>query len=517
MRARRASQISTKKLLPQATSTISQTRHEPTAIFLRSIPASPVADRANSRAQPWIQAVNPNLEPLGNHKGDLSAQIKPEGVAKPVKQQDEEGRHRTRSITKKSLAGKQGGGRGAIISGNWPLVLEHHRAGAEQYVVYLHLAQDQLTYETSVARSSLRVITAQESVHYRLIRSYHHFMNQFREFYSIFGSEKLISTNSFISLTSPMRVTRAMASRVDSSSRGRWADSLAGPEGGAMLYADGDRLPSSSARLIQSVSQALDDAEPSRVTNQRYLRSGNFEKNAFPLEKNASKSAVHLRTLPVPRPTEAYLVQASQPTQKLSRPRSILVILDLNGTLLYRKDRSRPRDIIARPRVKDFLQYLLSKFSVMVWSSATPPSVAAMCSKLFSGEQRRLLVAEWARDKLGLSPEQYAQKVQVYKQLSAVWDSDIAASHPEYNTGGHWDQSNTILLDDSALKASAQPYNHILVPEYKGNHEPGDGRSVFSQVISYLEVIILQRDVSSYIQKAPFRVAEEWDTWCSSR
>jgi hypothetical protein len=175
-------------------------------------------------------------------------------------------------------------------------------------------------------------------------------------------------------------------------------------------------------------------------------------------------------------------------------------------------DRSKSQNFIARPHTGEFLQYLLSKFSVMIWSSATPASVTAMCRNLFSEEQRRLLVAEWGRDKLGLTSEQYNQKVQVYKQLEKVWDSDvIAASHPGYGVGGRWDQTNTILLDDSALKASAQPYNHIPVPEFRGGREPDDGRSIFNQIREYLEVITFQQDVSSYIQKDPFKVADGWN------
>jgi hypothetical protein len=148
----------------------------------------------------------------------------------------------------------------------------------------------------------------------------------------------------------------------------------------------------------------------------------------------------------------------------------------------------------------------------MIWSSATPASVTAICRKLFSEEQRGLLVAEWARDKLGLTSEQYNHKVQVYKQLEKVWDSDIiAASHPGYSVGGRWDQTNTILLDDSALKASAQPHNHISVPEFKGGRESEDGRSIFNQVRGYLEAIVLQQDVSSYIRKDPFKVDNRWN------
>ncbi|KAI9786878.1 MAG: hypothetical protein M1839_005109 [Geoglossum umbratile] len=306
-----------------------------------------------------------------------------------------------------------------------------------------------------------------------------------------------------------MVLARTIPAIVGNISSRRWADSPAGPEGGVMLYADGDRWPPSPARLIRPEPQAIGTTEGPTVPNRRSTRSDDTKRNASPVGNEASKPLARPSPVPVPQPTEAYLLQASQPPKRLNRPRNMLLILDLNGTLLYRKNRSKPHNIVTRPHTGEFLQYLLSKFSVMIWSSATPASVAVMCGKLFSTEQRRLLVAEWGRDKLGLTPEQYSQKVQVYKQLGSVWDSDVAASHPEYSTGGRWDQSNTVLLDDSALKASAQPYNHISVPEFIGDREPEDRRSAFNQVMGYLEAITLQQDVSSYIRRVPFSVAKE--------
>ncbi|KAH0566323.1 hypothetical protein GP486_000294 [Trichoglossum hirsutum] len=270
-----------------------------------------------------------------------------------------------------------------------------------------------------------------------------------------------------------------------------------------------DAKLSSTCEMISSGLRALDTAKHPTSPNKALLHSNNTNQQASPVRGGTSRTLV----LPVPQPTEEYLLQTNQPTQELDHPRDVLLVLDLNGTLLHRRYRSRSQNFVARPHTEEFLQYLLGKFSVMIWSSATPASVSSMCRRLFTEEQRGILVAEWGRDKLGLTPEQYRQKIQVYKQLEKVWDSDvIAASHPGYDTGGRWNQTNTILLDDSALKASAQPYNHISVPEFKGGRESEDRRSVFNQVMGYLEAIVLQQDVSSYIRKDPFRVAEGWDT-----
>ena len=143
-RARKAAELSAKKLLRQATlaaSTISQTSYEPTTISFQSIPPSPMAARANSRVQPWVQAGNPNLEPLGNRRGGLFAQLKPTGVVKSKKQPNEKRRHRTHTPAKGSLQGERGHEHGASALGSSPLALEFNRVIAERYVVYLHLAQ----------------------------------------------------------------------------------------------------------------------------------------------------------------------------------------------------------------------------------------------------------------------------------------------------------------------------------------------------------------------------------------
>lgn len=106
----------------------------------------------------------------------------------------------------------------------------------------------------------------------------------------------------------------------------------------------------------------------------------------------------------------------------------------------------------------------------MVYTSSKPHNAKAVCDLLLSENQRANLVALWGRDKLDLTPEQYSVKVQVYKKLNKVWnDPGVQASRVKIDSngvGGKWDQTNTILVDDSYLKALAQPHNLIQVPEY---------------------------------------------------
>lgn len=83
---------------------------------------------------------------------------------------------------------------------------------------------------------------------------------------------------------------------------------------------------------------------------------------------------------------------------------------------------------------------------------------------------RNKLAAIWTREDLDLTQEQYQGKVQVYKKLEKIWaDRGIQSTAPD---GVPWDQTNTILIDDSIEKAAAQPYNLVLVPEYTKQDNP---------------------------------------------
>ncbi|KAL8843103.1 MAG: hypothetical protein Q9170_000233 [Blastenia crenularia] len=214
---------------------------------------------------------------------------------------------------------------------------------------------------------------------------------------------------------------------------------------------------------------------------------------------------------PTPIPGASYLNQSATPTSKLPAPQPLLLVLDLNGTLLYRPKASSAYK--PRPSLEPFLAHCISNYKVLVWSSATSPNVTAVCSKIFSPEQRTLLLGEWARDTLDLTPRQYRAPVQVYKRLDRIWGTNrVQRAHPGHPYGGRWSQKNTLLLDDSVLKASAQPYNAVVVPGFlKGSGEQReDGKEVLGQVVAYLEEARKFDDMSSFAKRQPFRVNEGW-------
>ncbi|KAH7025472.1 hypothetical protein B0J12DRAFT_367090 [Macrophomina phaseolina] len=214
-----------------------------------------------------------------------------------------------------------------------------------------------------------------------------------------------------------------------------------------------------------------------------------------------------------PNPHPEYIKDASKPTKPLPTPQTLLIVIDLNGTLVHRPSRKNSSRIIVRPYVQAFLNYLLVNHRVMVWSSARPENVDKMCSQLFSPHHRSQLVAEWGRDTLDLTPEQYNQKVQVYKQLWKVWH--VAAEqkwHPRHQSGRRFHQNNTFLIDDSLLKANSEPHNLIQVEEFEGKPDQMQ-TDVLRQVVGYLEAARWVNNVSAWVNHdgQRFEYGKGWD------
>lgn len=206
----------------------------------------------------------------------------------------------------------------------------------------------------------------------------------------------------------------------------------------------------------------------------------------------------------IPDPTDAYLAASNIIPQPLPQPQHLLVVIDLNGTLLYRPTRRHPTKFIARPNTAPFLKYCVDTFSVVIWSSAKPENVTNMCNAILTNDLRKKVIAVWGRNKFGLSDSDFNLRVQCYKRLTTLWnDPLIAKSHPEYNLGGRWDQSNTVLVDDSLEKGRSEPFNLIEVPEFFGDeHEQGH---ILPQVHDYLNHLSMHSNVSGCLRSSPFK------------
>jgi hypothetical protein len=263
-------------------------------------------------------------------------------------------------------------------------------------------------------------------------------------------------------------------------------------------------LPQAMISGIDALPQSLDD-ELERA--EQVLEAIKPQRSAK--EKKEAKRDKKIM-LPAPQPTPEYLAQAAEEPFVIDPPERLLVVLDLNGTLIFRPSRSQPTRLVSRPFLKPFLRYLFDNFSVIVWSSARPENVKVIVENVLDKDLRSMLLACLARDSFGLSSEHYTQNVQVYKDLNIIWSKEeIQRQIPDYEFGKRFGQHNTILIDDSILKASAQPYNLLQIPEFAASEE--DMKSdVLREVAGYLEVLKMQWDVSKFMRKEPFEANGRW-------
>jgi hypothetical protein len=189
----------------------------------------------------------------------------------------------------------------------------------------------------------------------------------------------------------------------------------------------------------------------------------------------------------------------------------------MNGTLIFRKARGFPPSFVERPGLASFLSFLFTNFKAMIWTSSQARTVLEVQDRLLTKEARAKLVTLWARDTLGLTKQQYWEKVQVYKQLEKLWeDNAIQAAYPKPPTeksedsgaegtieSGEpvkWDQTNTVLIDDSARKAVGQPYNIIEIPEFTADPDIDEEKNLHT-VMRQLRVLSYHTDVSSKLHQ----------------
>jgi hypothetical protein len=266
---------------------------------------------------------------------------------------------------------------------------------------------------------------------------------------------------------------------------------------------------------VNSLSYRPKQPQPERERQGPKLRS-----QPPPPEVPSPRSVFPVRSSPppivdpksIPKPTPEYIAQAALPPIKNTSPQPLLLVIDLNGTLILRNRAAQ--SFVVRRNAQKFISHILATYTVVIWSSAQPKNVNRIVEKLFTKKERQKLVAVWGRDKLDLSKSDYKEKVQVYKRLQKVWDEDFiqrqypamqnhigAPGRVEHPTDLRWDQTNTVLIDDSRLKAAAQPYNLIEILEFVDkNEQQREGLPVLDDVTRMLEILSYQGDVSRFLR-----------------
>ena len=154
-------------------------------------------------------------------------------------------------------------------------------------------------------------------------------------------------------------------------------------------------------------------------------------------------------------------------TWKISKKHG-LVVLDLNGTLIYRTKKGKT--IHPRPYLHHFLDTLFPYFHVMVWSSARPESVRRMIKEAFAPRHQLHLIDVWDREDFGLTKKEYLSNTSTVKHLSRIRNSfGFAHSPDEFN------EQKMILVEDERIKvADDEVRNWVSVSTWNGNHHGED-------------------------------------------
>ncbi|XP_028796600.1 ubiquitin-like domain-containing CTD phosphatase 1 [Neltuma alba] len=203
-----------------------------------------------------------------------------------------------------------------------------------------------------------------------------------------------------------------------------------------------------------------------------------------------------------------------------------LLVLDINGLLadvvLPRPIGHKPDEIIAgraifkRPFYLEFLNFCFENFEVAVWSSRMKKNVDKVINCLISDMRHKLLFC-W--DHSHCTPTSFAtlenkHKPLVFKDLRKIWekhDPDLPWEK------GYYNESNTLLLDDSPYKALLNPPHTSIFPYPYTYQKKGDNSlGVGGDLRVYLEGLVKAENMAGYIEQNPYgqeRITERSPSW----
>ncbi|KAI9202768.1 HAD-like domain-containing protein [Polychytrium aggregatum] len=166
---------------------------------------------------------------------------------------------------------------------------------------------------------------------------------------------------------------------------------------------------------------------------------------------------------------------------RLPRPiqyqRKLLLILDLNGVLIDRLVTSQDKSaaqanpfnqqlpsfscnqcyIHIRPFLRTFLDFIFEHFYVATWTSAKQQNAKNIIWILFQERCHRLVFKYYQTECTDSGRVSGRGKPEFIKELSNIW------RNPLYS---QWNQSNTLIIDDSSHKSQLNAANSLLVPTF---------------------------------------------------
>nr|GEZ88818.1 hypothetical protein [Tanacetum cinerariifolium] len=173
----------------------------------------------------------------------------------------------------------------------------------------------------------------------------------------------------------------------------------------------------------------------------------------------------------------------------------------------------RPKDVEAdkyyhgkavfkRPYLDDFLSFCFENFNVGIWSSRMMKNLDPVVDCLFGDLKKKLLFiwdASHCRNS-GMRTLEDRYKCIVFKELRKIWEKNGSAW-----VKGTFNESNTLLLDDSPYKALLNPKHTGIFPiSYKYTYTNDDYLGPTGALRTYLEGFAADVDGRTYVEQNPF-------------
>ncbi|CAK8570012.1 unnamed protein product [Lathyrus sativus] len=206
--------------------------------------------------------------------------------------------------------------------------------------------------------------------------------------------------------------------------------------------------------------------------------------------------------------------------------RKKLIVLDINGLLAdivsSPPKHVKPDAIIGykalfkRPFYLEFLNFCFERFEVAVWSSRLKRNVDNVIDHLL-GDLKQKLVFCWDLShctETSFKTLENKHKPLVFKDLRKIWENYDPNVPLEK---GYYNESNTLLLDDSPYKALLNhPYNSIFPHTYSYKNQNDNSLAVGGDLRRYLEGLASTENMMKYVEEHPFgqeRITETDESW----
>lgn len=195
-------------------------------------------------------------------------------------------------------------------------------------------------------------------------------------------------------------------------------------------------------------------------------------------------------------------------------PRKKLLVLDINGLLAdivygavqgYKADTEiSRRSVFKRPFCDDFLAFCFERFNVGIWTSRQKKNMEPVLDFLMGNAKQNLLFCwdqEHCTDSL-FNTTVDGTKPLFLKKLKKLWEKyepNLPWELGEYN------ETNTLLLDDSPHKAICNPpFTAIFPHTYQYTNTEDNSLGPGGKLRMYLEGVAMAENVQKYVEESPF-------------